>query len=266
MPQPNLHHWDVLDHSLETVAMLEQLVTLLLGDSAAIASSALNTSEKEDLPNLLTLQALLREADAQGLYKLSELGAPPMKLAALLHDIGKPTTYTVEESGDIHFYYHPQAGVPIAETIMRRISAGAHDRRLIQRVVAHHMRPGQLSHAGTTPRAVRRFFVDLGPHGIPIALISLADHLAMRGPEPLTEIWTRHLSTVVLLLTRYIRERDRVLPPRILQADELIKRLHLEPGPIIGELLEAISEAQAEGRILSKEDALWVAQEKMYNS
>ena len=73
--------------------------------------------------------------------------------------------------------------------------------------------------------------------------------------------WQRHLATVRLLLTRYIRERARILPPRLLQTDELIRRFHLTPGPLIGQLLEQIAEAQAEGRVNSKEDALWLVED-----
>jgi hypothetical protein len=146
---------------------------------------------------------------------------------------------------------------------MQRMSASVHDRRLVQQVVANHMRPGQLSSGTLTQRAIRRYFVDLGPVGINVALVSLADHLAMRGLQPLTEHWTNHLTTVVALLHTYIRERQRIMPPRLLQADELISRLKLTPGPIIGQLLEAIAEAQAEGSIHSKEDALWLAHEKL---
>lgn len=260
MQQPYLHYWDVFDHSLETVSALEQLVNLFQQTPEEIRSSPLHAGKEDDLP---ALQTLLQEAEQHGLGKLTDLATPTMKMAALLHDIGKPVTYSVDEDGEIHFYHHPQAGVPLADAVMRRISASTHDRRLVQRVVAHHMRPGQLSSAMATPRAIRRYFVDLGSSGINVAIASLADHLAMRGPEPLTDAWTRHLATVRLLLTRYIRERERILPPRILHPEELMRRLNLEPGPLIGQLLEAIAEAQAEGEIHSKEDALWLAQEKL---
>ncbi|HEV2659505.1 MAG TPA: hypothetical protein VGU68_02835, partial [Ktedonobacteraceae bacterium] len=151
----------------------------------------------------------------------------------------------------------------LAQHITRRLSASTRDSRLVQQVVAHHMRPGQLSHDTLTPRAIRRYFVDLGPVGINVALISLADHLAMRGPDPLGTAWERHLATVRQLLTAYIRERKRLLPPRLLQGDELMHRLRIAPGPLVGYLLDQIAEAQAEGTIHSKEEALWLAQEKL---
>ena len=144
---------------------------------------------------------------------------------------------------------------------MRRLGTSTQDRRLVQQIVAHHMRPGQLSHDVVSERAIRRYFVELGPVGLYVGLTSLADHLAMRGPEPLTEAWRRHLSTVRILFTRYIREREVLLPPRLLQGEELIRRLNLTPGPLIGHLLEIIAEAQAEGQVSSKDEALWLAEE-----
>ena len=64
-----------------------------------------------------------------------------------------------------------------------------------------------------------------------------------------------------MLLTRYIRERESILPPRLISAEELMRRLQLEPGPQVGQLLELIAEAQAEGRIHSKEEAVWLAED-----
>ena len=127
------------------------------------------------------------------------------------------------------------------------------------------MRPGQLGQETiVTPRAIRRYFVDLGPTGILVAIFSLADHLATLGPlQPSGDAWERHLSVVRLLLTCYIRERESILPPRLLSSEELMRRLKLEPGPIVGQLLEAIAEAQAEGTIHSKEEALWFAEEHL---
>ncbi|HEU0000672.1 MAG TPA: HD domain-containing protein [Ktedonobacteraceae bacterium] len=289
MRQPNPHYWDVFEHSLETVGALELVAwacapdvqagmsNVQIGGSDTINTDAINRvptgvwdGYARLAPNaassayLAQIQSVLREAEEQGVFSLADLTAPRMKMAALLHDIGKPVTYSTAEDGSIRFYTHPQAGAPIALNITRRLSASTKDRRLAQLVAAHHMRPGQLGQDGeVTPRAIRRYFVDLGPAGIAVALFSLADHLATFGPQPLTSAWERHLSVVSLLLTRYIRQRDSILPPRLLSPEELMRRLKLEPGPLVGQLLEAIAEAQSEGTIHSKEEALWLAEERL---
>ncbi|HET8851531.1 MAG TPA: HD domain-containing protein, partial [Ktedonobacteraceae bacterium] len=223
-----------------------------------------------DQADFAEIRTLLHEAEQQGIFQFASLTAPRMKLAALLHDIGKPITHSTDADGNIHFYDHPQAGIPLAQQIMTRLNASAQDRRVVQLVVAHHMRPGQLAYLdAVTPRAIRRYFVDLGPMGIHVALFSLADHIATVGPlwneyirRP-DSSWPRHLALVRLLLTRYIRERERILPARLVSPKELMRRLKLEPGPLIGHLLESVAEAQAEGRIHSKEEALWLAEEEL---
>src|SRR6266487_4368339 len=135
MPQPALHHWDVLEHSLETVEYLEQLATLFQQSTTEIEHSPLDIGGQGDLAEL---QTLLKEAEQQGIFSFEKMTSAAMKLAALLHDIGKTVTYTVTEEGNIHFYGHPQAGIPLAQQIMRRLSASTQERRLVQQVVAHH--------------------------------------------------------------------------------------------------------------------------------
>jgi poly(A) polymerase len=270
MRQPYPHYWDVFEHSLETVGALELIARLSMPEAKhrvppfASHPFAHLVSNAAVAANIVQIQDLVKEAETQGIFQYTELTAPRMKMAALLHDIGKPATYTIAGDGSIRFYTHPQVGAPIALQITKRLNASTKDRRLAQLVAAHHMRPGQLGQDGeVTPRAIRRYFVDLGPTGIAVALFSLADHLATFGPQPLTAAWERHLSVVSLLLTRYIRERDSILPPRLLSPEELMRRLKLEPGPLVGQLLEAIAEAQAEGTIHSKEEALWLAEERL---
>lgn len=263
MAQPAPHYWDVFEHSLQSVGLLETLGRALENGPESTTESAILT-QAETASSLAVLHELLLEASQQGIFQFADLQVPRMKLSALLHDIGKPLTYTVSEQGAIHFYNHPLAGAPVASEIMRRLSASSYERRLAFLVAAHHMRPGQLGQESVvTTRAIRRYFVDLGPAGILIALFSLADHLATLGPQPPTSAWSSHLALVRLLLTRYIRERTSILPPRLVRAEELISRLKLEPGPIIGQLLELIAEAQADGAIHSREEAILLAREHM---
>ena len=272
MRQPKPHHWDVLTHSIETVGALERIAHLVQSETmhaldpvgTPFMGGHQDGEDESTSIDLAEISSLLQEAEQQGIFSIAGLTAPRMKMAALLHDIGKPVTYSCDEEGAIHFYNHPLAGVPLVEQIMRRLCASTQDRRLAQLVAAHHMRPGQLGQDGpVTLRAIRRYFVDLGPTGIYVALFSLADHLATLGPQPAGNAWQRHLEVVRQLLTSYIRERDSILPPRLISPEELIRRLKLAPGPIVGQLLDLISEAQAEGKIYSKEEAIWFAEEHL---
>jgi len=265
MRQPAPHFWDVLEHSVESVGALERLARMLQEGRDDAGDYEVERHVGQVSIDLADIQELLQEAQEQEVFRLGDLTTPRMKLAALLHDVGKPVTYKVDKDGGVHFYHHQQAGVPLAQQVMRRLGASTQDRRLVELVTAHHMRPGQLAQADVvTPRAIRRFFVDLGPIGIAVALFSLADHLATLGPQPLTDAWEQHVAVVRLLLVRYIRERESILPPRLLSAEELMRRLKLEPGPRVGQLLDQIAEAQAEGMVRSKEEALWWAEEWLH--
>ncbi|MFQ5342043.1 MAG: hypothetical protein ACE5F6_10910, partial [Anaerolineae bacterium] len=62
------------------------------------------------------------------------------------------------------------------------------------------------------------------------------------------------------LLTAWFERRDRLVePPPLVRGSDLIVAFDLEPGRIVGELLEAIREAQAMGHVVTREDALTLA-------
>jgi poly(A) polymerase len=260
MPQPPPHLWDVLEHSLRAVDALELLATLLQRPPQELGASPLNGAGPGE--DLLEIAHLLREAGEQQVG----LSTPPIKLAALLHDIGKPESFALDAAGHIHFFEHTRSGAQAARQIMRRLGASVKDQRLVQQVAAHHLRPGQLARPGAlTPRTARRYFLDLGPTGITVALFSLADHLATRvtTDQAGLQAWEQHVAAVCLLLTRYIRQRESILPPRLLSAAELMRSFDLRPGPRVGLLLELIAQAQADGSVRSREEALRLVEERL---
>lgn len=67
--------------------------------------------------------------------------SPSLMWAALLHDVAKPDTFTVDERGRGHFYGHPEAGADLARAIMRRLSCGNDLIRDVRLLIFHHDRP-----------------------------------------------------------------------------------------------------------------------------
>jgi tRNA nucleotidyltransferase/poly(A) polymerase len=169
----------------------------------------------------------LRTADAL------PAGDPLLRLAGLLHDVGKAPT-----AADGHFYGHEIVG---AELVAARLEALALPRADVARVthlVRHHM---ILYGPEWTDAAVRRFMRRIGP-GRPMAdLFALrrADTAASTGPEaddaPATELEAR----VAAL------HADAVLSVRELAVggDDLIRELGVEPGPEVGRLLDILLQA-----------------------
>jgi len=121
----------------------------------------------------------------------------------------------------------------------------------------HHLRPGQMSNYGVpSHRAIYRYFRDTDETGIDILFLSLADHLATRGPNLDPAHRQEHAQMVEYVLSKHFEEESVTAPPKLINGHDLIDILGLNPGPKIGELLEAVREAQAAGEVTSREEAL----------
>jgi len=250
------HQFGVYEHSLRTVQALEAL---------------------QDPPAMIDLvhqkgiwegwEAVRHEFAAEvEAYLSQELsGGRPrrvlLRLAALLHDVAKPELRIADRNGCWRFHGHDKAGAPIVGSILRRLRFSSREVREGQIVVRHHMSPGFLTKAGeVTRRAAYRFFRDTRGVGISVLLLSLADYLATKGSSIEQESWEEHLSTIGCLLRLYYREPELANPPRLVTGDELMAELRIPSGPQVGELLEAIREAQAMREVRSREEALALAQ------
>jgi putative nucleotidyltransferase with HDIG domain len=257
------HLFDVWEH---TLIVLQKLHTLLevLGprpdpDSAAsmhlgLVSLRLGRYREEiaaHLANALNPDRPLR---------------PLLFLAALYHDIGKPHTRTVDEDGRIRFFEHEQIGAGMIARRARALQLSNAEINRLKSIVRHHMRPLLLAQTGQHPtrRAIYRFFHDAGPAGVDICLLSLADVLGTYGPTLSQDVWARHLDIVRALLEAWWeRPAESVSPPPIVTGHDLIAELGLEPGPVIGKILEAIREAQATGRVHNRREALELARDML---
>jgi hypothetical protein len=112
-----------------------------------------------------------------------------------------------------------------------------------------------------TRRAIYRFFRDTGAAGVDICILSLADMLATYGTTLRQEDWVHHLDVIRSLLEAWWEHpQEQIAPPPLIDGNALMKALQLTPGPKIGQLLEAIREAQATGTVNTKEQALEIAQ------
>ena len=252
LEQPSPHHLDVFEHSLETVRWLEALVDTLQGKSKE-AKGALALVPERLGPFAPRLTAHLARPASGGRTRLTML-----KLAAFLHDVGKPATRSLDEEGRIHFFGHEGKGAAMAAAILRRLRFSAGEVRLVRTIIAHHMRPMQMARQeAITKRATYRFFRDMGEAGVDTLLVCLADHLATWGPHLRASRWERRVELVASLLEDYyLRRREVISPPKLLNGRDLMRELGLEEGPRIGQLLEAVREAQVEGKVRTREEAL----------
>jgi poly(A) polymerase len=187
-----------------------------------------------------------------------------LKLAALLHDIAKPQMKTIEETGRIRFLGHPESGADVVVTILERLRFSGKEIKLAEILTRHHMRPTQISHDGLpTQRAIYRYFRDTGDAGIDILFLSLADHLAARGPDLIPTEWQKHVHVVEYMLAQYFEVKTVVAPPKLVDGNDLVNIFGLSPGPQIGLMLEQVREAQASGEITNRDEALSYVREHL---
>jgi poly(A) polymerase len=243
--QPKIHVWDVLEHSLQTVRAVDFILRQNAWDYAdekVLASvpwsPKLEWHFKQEVSHGSTRSALL-------------------KLAALLHDIAKPQTKAIDATGRARFLGHAGEGAEIVTDIMQRLRFSAREIKLVELLVRYHLRPTQMSAEGLpTRRAIYRYFRDTEDAGIDILFLSLADHLATRGKTLDRAEWQKHTGVVAYLIEQRFAEESVVVPPKLIDGNDLIKIFGLSPGPRIGAILESVREAQAGGEIKTREEAL----------
>ena len=246
--QPQEHYWDVFHHNLETTGMVERL----LDREEAAQDEALAL-----VPWPVFLDDHLASEVCDGYSRTVYL-----KLAGLLHDLGKPATRTIEPSGRIRFLGHHEVGATLAAEALRRLRVGGRGVQLVEAMVRHHLRPGQLSQPGAPPtrRAVYRYYRDLGESAVDTLYLNLADYLAARGPMLELEGWRARCEAVAAVLAGWEENKG---PKRLLDGHDLMEALHLPPGPLIGRLLDVAEEAQAVGEVTTREEALAVARKTL---
>ncbi len=242
--QSEPHVYDALEHSLETVA---EIVKIQANGYREIANGE--------------FAAELQEHFAQTVSAGRTRGAL-LRLIALLHDVGKAETRSVDEKGTIHFYEHPARGAAAAGAILRRLRVSNDEISIATRTVEEHLRPAQLARSPrVSNRAVYRFFRATRDAGVDVAVLALADARAKAAEFDKDE---RLRAMLARLLDAYYRQPDAVIAPTpLLDGKTIMHELHVGPGPQIGEMLEQIREAQAEGEVKTREDALALARKML---
>jgi putative nucleotidyltransferase with HDIG domain len=179
-----------------------------------------------------------------------------LKWAAFLHDVGKPATGKIIK-GRLRFFEHEHVGASLAMRVGQRLRCSRQEVQLLGLWVRNHMRSGNLAAAAhITDKAFSRYFRDLGENGVGMVLVSLADHYTYLAKA----LWGKRKDPVEKisqkLITSYYENRSKILPERLVDGHELMRKFKLKPGPIIGRLLAEIQDAQVEGKVLTKEDAI----------
>ena len=175
------------------------------------------------------------------LEKLPPRCSRALAWGALLHDVGKPPTFRVAPDR-IRFDGHVEVGTRMAEEICQRLHFSNEDTRQIAALVANHMRFADVERMKES--TLKRF----------MRLPAIDEHLALHRIDCLS-------SHGNLSLYDFVRERlrqtptEEIMPKPLLKGEDLIG-LGYQPGPRFRDILSAVEDAQLEGTLRGKEDAL----------
>ncbi|MCI0477119.1 MAG: HD domain-containing protein, partial [Anaerolineales bacterium] len=233
------HIYDVFEHSLYAVAAAEETERAqYLNLAQGAFGEQLTAHFAQTTSGARTRRELLR-------------------FTLLLHDIGKPATRTVEDSGRIRFFGHQDVGVELVGPALRRLKLSNEEGALVKTIIAEHLRPILLAQNGISDRAVHRFFRDTGAAGIDVAVHAWCDQRATYGEDMPAEVESALQAVIGRLLDRYYHAHAQVVaPPALLNGNDIMEHLDIPPGPRIRVLLDALREAQAVGQVTTRAEAL----------
>ena len=170
--------------------------------------------------------------------------SPTLAWGVLLHDVGKPPTFTPPSDADgrIRFNEHVGVGTRMAEEICRRLRFSNDDTGQIAALVANHLRFKDVPQM--KPSTLKRF----------VRLDRFDEHLELHRLDCLSS--HRNLKNYDLV-RRFLAETppEEVRPPRLLTGEDL-KLMGFSPSPRFKEILDALEEAQLNGKISTHDDAV----------
>ena len=206
------------------------------------------------LPEIVAMKTTAQSPDyhpegdvfAHTLLLLSHLDAPSETLAygCLLHDVAKPVCLR-QEGNRITFYGHTERGAAMAEEILKRLKRGRAVWERVAYLVHNHLRPVQAPQMrlSTLKRFLREEGID--------ELLELAriDALSSNGDLQYYRFCTERLAQL---------KDEEIRPEPLLRGGDLIE-MGFKPGPLFGQILHQVEDAQLGGELATREDALaWV--------
>ena len=175
-------------------------------------------------------------------------GDPVLRCAMLLHDVGKPASFTLDEMGVGHFYGHPAVSRQMAEEMLRRLKCATEFRETVARLVEWHDKD-----IPRTDKSIRRALRILGEEDLRrLILMKRADNL---GQAP--EFWDRQkeLDKAEEILDRLLAEETCFSLKRLAVKGGDLLALGLS-GPAVGRALEELLEKVMDGALPNEREAL----------
>ncbi len=266
--QSSPHVYDVWEHTLAVIRHLGGILALLGPDSEGLRNA-------EAFSGLVAVR--LGRYRQQFQDHFARTLTPDRSLrsllffAALYHDVSKPATRSVDEQGRIRFLGHEAEGAKVVAKRATKYNLSNDEAARVQSIVANHMRfnllVSRMQAAAEAPsrRSIYRYFRAAGDTGLDLIALGLADHWGMMEQTLDQGTWDAATEVARALLENCLeRPEESVTPPRLLDGNDIMREYGIESGPTVGELLEAIREAQAAGEVRDRATALAFGREWLH--
>ena len=165
---------------------------------------------------------------------------PTLALGALLHDVGKPPTFRVADR--IRFDGHVEEGVRMAHAILHRLRFSRDDMEQVEALVGNHMRFMDVHRMKDS--TLKRFLRTPG----------FEEHLELHRLDVMSS--NRNLENYELARRKLAEFSEEHLAPKPLVTGADLIAAGYEPGPLFSEILEAVEDAQLEGRVVTSAEAM----------
>lgn len=231
VPPNSHHHLDLLHHSIETVKQIQEIY-----DNA-------QDEVKEHLDRV----------DFGGFSRLAHL-----KFAGFIHDIGKFSTWTIEEGGRHRFIGHDDVGSKLAGTMLKKMHFSNKQVDYLTKMIKFHIYPSQLmSSPQITEKIMMRFVRKMDANSIDNIILAMADRLSARGPEITDEVVEHNINLLTTLMKFYLDVRETIKPlPIFLTGNDVMEILNIKPSPKLGKIMNSLHEAQLNGDVQTREQAV----------
>jgi hypothetical protein len=263
----NIHCQDRWQHTLAAIHNLENLVAALLGKSVVGDSASRELMGLAD--NIFNRFSQHIDKYLKSCLAGDRTRKSLLFLACLYIDYAKLRLDEVKTFTNGKLDNVKTRGTDIIRSRARELALSVPEIEHLENLMVNHSDVHRISEISASPdrRDIYHYFRRSGEAGVGICLLSMADLLATFGIRLPRERLVAEMSVCQKLFQAWWEEPFKTInPPRLLNGDDLQRQFGLSPGPQVGELLEAIREAQASGEVMGRGEAITFAGEWLENN